>query len=115
MTAVFSITARPAGDTVADTDVTTIAWFVNPTIDAGVILFVPSGADDPTDRSSGDSALDRNAGPPIPGSIPAGLGPSGHDPLLTLPVLFGLLALAGRLALRHRARSSSGWPAIRVS
>jgi len=100
MTAVFSITARPAGDTVADTDPSTIAWFVNPTIDAGVILLVPGGSDDPSD----DPALERTAGPPIPRSIPAGLGPSGYSPLLTSLVLLGSLALSGQLALRRRPR-----------
>ena len=43
MTAVFSITDRPAGDTVADTDPSTTAWFVNPTIDAGVVPLVAMG------------------------------------------------------------------------
>jgi hypothetical protein len=43
MTGVFTISAVTSGDTVADTDATTNAAFVNPTIDAGVVPIVAMG------------------------------------------------------------------------
>ena len=50
LTDVFVIRGRDAGNTVVDDDPSTVAMFVDPTIDAGVILIeIPATGGDPTD------------------------------------------------------------------
>ena len=119
VTPVFSITAAVSGDTVADTDAATRASFVNPTIDAGVVVLVvppilvnntvpvpePDPGPDPVEPTILER-LTRNL--PVPLSIPAGLDPSVSIPVGTLVALLIILASVAARARRRRADRESG-------
>jgi hypothetical protein len=113
-TEVFTIAASVTGDTVEDTDDGTVAVFVNPTIDAGVVAVMeperPPAIERPADDR--DAPADPVSTPDdptstglVPSGVPAGSGPV---PVLPLPV-GGLVALAiAAVLLVERSRTTAG-------
>jgi hypothetical protein len=121
-TAVFTIAASVTGDTVADTDGDTVAVFVNPTIDAGVVPVEPEeppvdpedppvdpedppvDPEDPPVDPDEPPTVDRGE-PPIPLAILAGLDPSVVVPVGAVAIVVGLLLLGAR---RRRSTVPTG-------